>query len=76
VKLQVMSDTILTSTTVDLFTQHLQLDGRGTIRPDARRMAGDVDADWRLALSMWRPPTMSTPISGKCTPLQMRLCAA
>lgn len=38
------------ATTFDLFTRHLQFDASGTIRADERRLAGNVDADWRLAL--------------------------
>jgi hypothetical protein len=48
--LQVMNRKTSNSTTIDLFTQLLQLNANGTVRPEERRMAGYVDADWRLAL--------------------------
>jgi quercetin dioxygenase-like cupin family protein len=41
-----MSAMTTSSTTVDLFTQHLRFDSQGTIRADERRTAGDNA--WRL----------------------------
>jgi hypothetical protein len=45
-----MSGATPMTTTVDLFTQHLQFDASGTIRTDERRLADGDDIDWRLPL--------------------------
>src|SRR5262245_3964893 len=44
-----MHDTMLRHTLVDLFTEVLKFESRGTIRADDGRMADD-DAAWRLAM--------------------------